>query len=148
MIEAAAMLTIANEVWTMVTKKFEWVSAMKLVGCLTALVLLTACAGANVRPIVDMKDRDAAKYEVDLTDCQNYATQKSGATETGTKVAIGSAVVGALIGLVSGGTGSNIAQGAGIGAVIGGAGGAYAGNKAQEEIVKNCLRGRGYKVLD
>ena len=55
---------------------------------------------------------------------------------------------GGLIGLVGGGTGSNIAQAAGVGAVIGAAGGGYMGNKAQEDIVKKCLSGRGYKVLD
>lgn len=115
---------------------------------LMSAIFLTACAGANVRPVVDMKDMDAAKYEIDLADCQNYATQKSGLTETGSKAAIGGAAIGALLGLVGGGNGSNIAQGAGIGAIIAGAGGAYTGNKAQEDIVKNCLRGRGYKVLD
>jgi len=34
------------------------------------------------------------------------------------------------------------------GAVISGAGGAYAGNESQEAVVKKCLVGRGYKVLN
>ncbi len=123
-------------------------SKQTVIYLLAPVVFLTACAGANVRPVVDMQGVNSAKYEADLHDCQGYATQKSGATETGVKAAAGGAAVGALIGLVGGGTGSNIAQGAGIGAVIGGAGGAYAGNRAQEDVVKNCLRGRGYKVLD
>ena len=121
---------------------------MKKISLLISVYLLTACAGSAVRPIVDMQGVNSDKYESDLRDCQNYASQKSGATETGAKAAVGGATIGALIGLVAGGTGSNIAQGAGIGAVVGGGGGAYAGNKAQEDIVKNCLRGRGYKVLD
>lgn len=120
---------------------------MKVMYLLMA-VALTACAGADVRPVVDMQGVNTSKYEADLRDCQAYAKQKSGAVETGTKGAVGGAVVGSLVGLVGGGTGSNIAQAAGVGAVVGGAGGAYMGNKAQEDIVKKCLAGRGYKVLD
>jgi hypothetical protein len=40
---------------------------------------------------------------------------------------------------------TGILQAAGAGAVIGGAGG---GNQAQEAVVKRCLGGRGYKVLN
>ena len=36
----------------------------------------------------------------------------------------------------------------GAGAVFGGAGGAYKGNESQEAVVKKCLVGRGYKVLN
>ena len=50
--------------------------------------------------------------------------------------------------MVTGGNGSGIAQAAGAGAVIGTAGGAFAGNQAQEAVVKRCLGGRGYKVLN
>ena len=46
------------------------------------------------------------------------------------------------------GVGAGIAQAAGAGAVIGGAGGAFTGNQAQEGVVKRCLSGRGYKVLN
>lgn len=121
---------------------------MKIVYSLIPVLLLTACAGADVRPIVDTKGVDSVAYEQDLKDCQNFAAQKSGMAEASGTAAVSGAALGALFGLVGGGTGSNIAQGAGIGAVIGGAGGAYVGNKAQEDVVKNCLRGRGYKVLD
>lgn len=34
------------------------------------------------------------------------------------------------------------------GEVIGGAGGAYKGNESQEAVVKKCLVGCGYKVLN
>jgi hypothetical protein len=43
---------------------------------------------------------------------------------------------------------TGIVQAAGAGAVIGGAGGAFSGNQAQEAVVKRCLGGRGYKVLN
>jgi len=112
------------------------------------ILVLTGCAGANVRPIVDLKGKDQATYENDLQQCQSYATQQSGAATTGAMAAAGGAVLGAAIGLVAGGNRTGIAQTAGVGGVIGGAGGMFEGNKAQENVVKQCLRGRGYNVLN
>ena len=86
-------------------------------------VLLTASAGAEVRPIVDMKGVNETRYEKDLAECQGYAKEAPG-------------------------MGITAAKGAGAGAVVGGAGGAYKGNESQEAVVKKCLVGRGYKVLN
>ena len=79
-------------------------------------VLLTACAGAEVRPIVDMKGVNEARYEKDLAECQEYVKEASG-------------------------MGGTAAEGAGAGAVIGGGGGAYKGNESQEAVVKKMSRG-------
>ena len=116
--------------------------------CSLVVAVTVGCAGANVRPLVDMKGVNEATYESDLKDCQNYAQQQSGMGSTAAKGAGAGAVVGGLLGLVTGGNGSGIAQAAGAGAVIGGAGGAFSGNQAQEAVVKRCLSGRGYKVLN
>ena len=116
--------------------------------CSLVVAVTVGCAGANVRPLVDMKGVNEATYESDLKDCQNYAQQQSGVASTAAKGAGAGAVVGGLLGLVTGGNGSGIAQAAGAGAVIGGAGGAFSGNQAQEAVVKRCLSGRGYKVLN
>ena len=116
--------------------------------CSLVVAVTVGCAGANVRPLVDMKGVNEATYESDLKDCQNDAQQQSGMGSTAAKGAGAGAVVGGLLGLVTGGNGSGIAQAAGAGAVIGGAGGAFSGNQAQEAVVKRCLSGRGYKVLN
>ena len=76
---------------------------------------------------------------------QGYAKEAPGMGSTAAKAAGAGIVVGGLLGLV---TGSNTLQSAGTGAVIGGAGGAYKGNESQEAVVKKCLVGRGYKVLN
>ena len=117
---------------------------------LCSLVVITAvgCAGADVRPIVDMKGVNEAAYERDLQECQAYAKEQSGMGETAAKGAGAGAVVGGLLGLVTGGNKTGIVQAAGAGAVIGGAGGAFTGNQDQEAVVKRCLGGRGYKVFN
>ena len=108
-------------------------------------VLLTACAGAEVWPIVGLKGVNEAFYVKDLAECQEYAKEAPGMGSTAAKAAGAGIVVGGLLGLV---TGSNTLQSAGTGAVIGGAGGAYTANESQEAVVKKCLVGRGYKVLN
>lgn len=124
----------------LVSKVFGLISIIAVAGC--------ANTGADVRPIVDMQGVNQAQYERDLEQCQDYAQQQSGAGASAAKGAVGGAGIGGLIGLVTGGNGTRVAQSAGVGAVIGGASGAYSGNKAQESIVKRCLTGRGYRVLN
>lgn len=118
------------------------------ISLIVSAVLLTACAGAEVRPIVDMSGVNEARYEKDLAECQDYAKQATGMGGTAAKGAGAGAVVGGLLGLVAGSNTTGIVQSAGAGAVIGGAGGAYKGNDSQEAVVKKCLVGRGYKVLN
>ncbi len=106
-------------------------------------VLLAGCSGAS-GPIIDSKGVDMAHYRQDLAECESYAAQVS----TGQAVARGStggAVVGAAVGAIGGGS---AARGAGIGAVTGGAQSARISDREKAGVVRNCLRGRGYKVLN
>lgn len=110
------------------------------------LLLMAACAnsGADTRPIVD---RPGPNYEKDLAACQALAKQKDYASgETATNTAVG-AGLGALIGGVTGDW-----AGAGIGAGVGAAGGlgksAIDTQNARGNIVKRCMSGRGYNVVD
>jgi uncharacterized protein YcfJ len=133
---------------TQFTKEWEKFMNKLFTLCLLVVMAAVGCAGADVRPIVDMKGVNEASYEKDLQECQDYAKEQSGMGSTAAKGAGAGAVVGGLLGLVTGGNGSGIAQAAGAGAVIGAAGGAFTGNQAQEAVVKRCLGGRGYKVLN
>ncbi len=94
----------------------NWQHTRLTLSPISGAVLLTACAGAEVRPIVDMKDVNGTRYEKDLAECQEYVKEASG-------------------------MGGTAAEGAGAGAVIGGGGGAYKGNESQEAVVKKMSRG-------
>ena len=110
--------------------------------------ILTGCAttgtGSNFRPIVDNKGVDLNRYEADLLECQEYAKKTPNAGKSGA----GGAAVGAALGLALAliGGDKKLAS-AGAGAVVGGAVGASAGETSQRDIIRNCLTGRGYKVL-
>jgi len=110
-----------------------------------ACVLLAGgCSSYNSKPVIDPAGVDMAQYESDVAECQQIATQvdqKAGGQ------AAGGAVVGGLIGGILGG-GDGAVKGAGVGAVSGGARGAVQTEEEKSRVVKNCLRNRGYKVLN
>jgi hypothetical protein len=51
----------------------NWKHTRLTLSLISGAVLLTACAGAEVRPIVDMKGVNETRYEKDLAECQDYA---------------------------------------------------------------------------
>ncbi len=111
---------------------------------IVALVLagLAGCA-AHPEPIVDTKGVNMSAYETDLEECSVYADQIQ--TEKGVaKGAAGGAVVGAATGAISG----NAADGAGYGAIWGATRSGLDADETKQRVVKQCLRGRGYRVLN
>jgi uncharacterized protein YcfJ len=112
---------------------------------LAAAVGLTACTTTD-EIIIDEQGVNMAQYETDLAECRTYSEQvKTG--EKATRGAVTGAVVGALLGAAFGNS-SDAASGAGAGAITGGVGGATDGERDEVQVVKTCLRGRGYRVLN
>ena len=111
-------------------------------------LLLTSCA--TYRPIVEMKGVDNYQYERDLAECQAYAEQVNVGGEAATSAIIGGAI-GAVLGLAVGAVLGDPGEGAALGAIIGGgsglASGAAEGGRGQIDVIRNCLMGRGYRVL-
>ena len=122
---------------------------MKTTAIILSAAILAGCAntGAQYQPLVDGRTH-GANYSQDLAECQSYATQRAGATEG----AVAGAVFGALLGVallaVGGGRGGWGNEAAAVGAVAGGLQGAAAGEGTQRDIIKRCLAGRGYSVLN
>jgi hypothetical protein len=115
----------------------------KITASILVLAMLSGCAG--YRPVVDTRGVDMNAYNADLKDCQGFAEQRDAGTAAAGGAAAG-AIFGALLGAAIGGR-----AGAGMGAKIGvvqgvGTGAAY-GAGSQVAIVKNCMAGRGYRVL-
>lgn len=105
-----------------------------------------AMAGCAYKPIVDMKGVDQGKYEQDLAECRQYADQAHGA---GTGAVVGAAAGAALSYGVSRAVGGRDPSAAARGgAVVGGASGAGAGARNKRDVVRRCLAGRGYSVLN
>jgi len=114
----------------------------KQMALIPVIALLAACTTTD-EIIIDKQGVDMSRYDQDLAECRSYATE----VQTGKKVAKGAAsgaVVGGLIGAITGDAGKS----AGVGAVGGGAKGASKGEEEEVQVVKRCLRGRGYKVLN
>ena len=122
-----------------------------------ACLILAGCAPLH-KPDVDLKGADQAKYEADLAECRDEASETYVAEETPALVLTGAlafGLLGAAIGAASmpydGGTGA--ARGA---AIFGALGAALAGlvvaskqadaQTIRTAIIDNCLRSRGYTV--
>jgi hypothetical protein len=108
------------------------------------LALLTLCAAcASQKPIIDPAGVDMDQYDRDLADCEQVATQVD-TGGTAVKSAAAGAAVGAALGAVWGDVGSSAAGGA----VSGGAGGLLSADEEKARVIKNCMRNRGYTVLN
>lgn len=105
--------------------------------------LLAGCSSAP-GPIVDTKGVNMTRYHEDLADCEGYAEQ----VDIGSGVAKGAAaggVVGAATGAI---LSESVGEFGGVGAVAGATKSAIRGDREKSQVVKRCMRGRGYKVLN
>jgi outer membrane lipoprotein SlyB len=114
---------------------------------ISVMFSLTLAGCARNRIIIDRKDVDMAAYNQDLAECRAYAEETGSVGAEAAKGAIGGAVVGGAIGAVVG-TGRTAEKLGGVGAITGGVRGAAATRAEKLKIVKTCLTGRGYKVLN
>jgi outer membrane lipoprotein SlyB len=121
----------------------------RLITLITAIAMAgCATTGANFAPIVDLRDNQPRdQYSTDLLACQQYAQQQAGAADRAMAGAVAGAVFGALLAAAAGGSYSRNAS-AGVGAVTGMAAGAGEGERDQRNVIKRCLAGRGYLVLN
>ena len=123
-----------------------------------ATLYMPAAHANNV--VVDMSQvQDYNQYQIDLQQCEGLAVQNQPDAPQRDSVAgtaVKGAAVGAAAGAVSGGSGSKAAKkGAGVGVIAAASRNsrnrraASANASAQtDQIVKNCMRGRGYNVLN
>jgi len=125
----------------------------------SVMVIGVQTAHAN-NVVVDMSQvQDYNQYQMDLQQCEGLAVQNqpdAPQRESVAGTAVKGAAVGATAGAVSGRSGSKAAKkGAGVGVIAAASRNsrnrraASANASAQtDEIVKNCMRGRGYNVLN
>ncbi len=117
-----------------------------------AAAALAGCA-QSYQPVVDTRGQDTSRYQQDLYECRQYAQQVS-PVEDAAVGGLGGAAAGAALGAITGALvgGVSAGEGAAFGAATGGAvglgAGAYSGVNEQQRIIDNCLRGRGYNVLN
>ncbi|MDX2464716.1 MAG: glycine zipper family protein [Porticoccus sp.] len=102
--------------------------------------------GASSGIIIDTKGVDMYQYREDVDECSSYAEQVPVAGKAA-KTAAGGAVLGGVVGAIIGDS-SAVKKGAGVGAVTGAVKGTSSGYRERDRVVKNCLRGRGYRVLN
>ena len=119
----------------------------KILSVIAFCLLLTACAS---KPIIDTKGVDLVLYQEDLQDCAEIAEQVDTKSQVAKSAGAGAAV-GAAFGVVTSvitGDASAIGYSAAYGGVGGGSAGAFEADDEKAMVIKNCLRNRGYSVLN
>ncbi len=117
---------------------------MYRIGILVALMLLAACSSQRI--IVDQNGTDMSMYDRDLAECNVYAEQVPTEAEVA-RGAVGGAVLGGVIGAIVDNS-RTAGRLAGAGSVTGAVGGGSKAKNEKDRVIKNCLRNRGYKVLN
>jgi outer membrane lipoprotein SlyB len=114
------------------------------------LLLTISCVSNNSssilsmnNPIIDTKGVDMTLYETDLEECKAYSNDIS----TIKSIAKGSAT-GAAVGAVIEAISDKRKDAIEIGAVSGGTQSGLRATREKEQVLKRCLKGRGYKVLN
>lgn len=121
----------------------------KTIIIVAAALALTGCAvnntGAGFSPVID--GADPIKVAADLHECRAHAQQVAGAADRAVAGALAGALIGGLFNAALGvkGYGNEMAA---FGAITGGLEGAGAGAKDQQSIIRNCMVGRGHRVLN
>lgn len=110
---------------------------------LCAITLSISLVGCSTGPIIDPQGVDQAQYQADLKDCEAIADQVGTGKQAAKSAAFG-ALVGAAFGAITGDAG----QGAAIGGVTGATSGSGQADQEKSTVIKNCLRNRGYTVLN
>jgi len=109
---------------------------------LSAVALLAGCL-SHPEPLIDTQGVNMAQMEQDLETCEGFGDQVR--IEKG--VAKGT-VAGGAVGAASGAVLGDAGSGAAVGAIGGGARSAQIGEREKSRVVKNCMRWRGYRVLN
>lgn len=117
---------------------------MKIICSLFIIFAVSGCASKKV--IIDREGVDMSKFEQDLQACSQYAEEVESGSEVA-KGAVGGAAIGGAVGAILGGR-RTAEKLAGVGAVTGAARGGSGASMEKSHVIKNCLRGRGYKVLN
>ncbi|RLA45285.1 MAG: glycine zipper family protein [Gammaproteobacteria bacterium] len=111
-----------------------------IIGMATALITLPL--HANV--IIDPEGVEMGQYQRDLNECHQISQQVQ---RTGASSALKGAALGGALGAITGNS-SRAKKAAGAGAVVGGVGSRASTNAERDRVVKNCIRNKGYTVLN
>lgn len=112
---------------------------------LSVLTVLVAGCAAHPDPIIDTKGVDPEQLAEDWDECEAYTEEILVAKGIGKGATVGAAV-GAATGAVS--SRRDVGEAAGVGAIYGGTRSGLDADREKQKVFKNCMRGRGYRVLN
>ena len=126
-------------------------SKTSLFRCATLVVVLSMVAACSSQPrtpggvIIDKRGVNMDQYHADLNECGEFADEVRSGERVVTHSAGGAVVGGAVAGVWDD---ADASKGATAGAVVGAVKGVSSASAERSLVVKNCMRHRGYVVLN
>jgi hypothetical protein len=125
--------------------------AIKNYSLICLLALTTGCASSQYKDpmdnvIVDTAGVDLNKYYADLAECKAFA-EKVDVRDQTTRGVVGGVIVGSVVGAIIGNS-DDAKKGGGAAGVLGGMEANAEARREQGKVMRNCLVGRGYNVLN
>lgn len=119
---------------------------MRTILLAAGVLSLAACVSTppNSTFVADLHGKDLGQYNIDLGQCNQYATSQPSAVDGAVAGVAAGAIVGALLAVA---IGVDVGDGAAFGATAGGIQGAGEAGQTRKQIVGRCMEGRGYSVL-
>ncbi|MEX0286605.1 MAG: glycine zipper family protein [Paracoccaceae bacterium] len=118
-----------------------------LLAALPIAALLSGCetTGANYVPVID--GAVGPNYQADLAACQQLARTQPALDDSAALNTVAGAGAAAATTAIIDNSGTNVLDAAIIGAAAGLTGSALQQQANKQQIVINCMRGRGYNVI-
>ncbi len=118
---------------------------------LSTVLVLAGCSSnpqtqATSGVIIDTKGLDMSTYYQDLHECRNFAAQVNVGGQVVEKTITG-ALIGGAVGAIAGDSDA-AKRAAGVGGLLGVVKGSGQASREKQRVLKNCLKGRGYRVLN
>jgi outer membrane lipoprotein SlyB len=107
------------------------------------IVAFLAGCSAHPDPIIDTKGVDMEVYTMDWDECEVYTEEILIAAGI-----IKGTAAGGAVGAIDGAIWGDVQTGAARGALWGGTISGLDADQERQKVFKNCMRGRGYKVLN
>jgi hypothetical protein len=108
------------------------------------VAVLAGCA-AHPDPIIDTKGVNPDRLAKDWDECEAFTHEIDISTGVAKGASLGGAI-GAATGAAS--NRREVDEAAGIGAIYGGTRSGLEADREKQKVFKNCMRGRGYRVLN
>ena len=121
---------------------------LAIIGMLSVGCASTPGPDVTYRPVIDTEGVDLNEMSSDMRSCNQFTKERLSAGQGAARGAVAGGILGGVIMTAVTGNSDHLGRGIAVGALGGAASGASDARQTQKGIMRRCMSGRGYTVLD